>query len=106
MSNKQVSPGELAVGQYITILEWTPWEVADIDLDNPFSILGTKTKTHRDHSWCGDVLKVEAVDLPYIVVSHPNDGYLYGSNTKLDTRRVKLMELSEAYVKAAERRKS
>ncbi len=59
---------------------------------------------HRDRSWCGSVLKIEAIQLPFIVVSHPHETYLYSSNTKLDTRQVKLMELTPEYVKALERR--
>jgi len=96
--NKIISPGELSVGQSVTIYEWLPRDVPPDPFSGLFGGATTATK-HRDRSWCGDVLKVEAVDLPYVVVSHPNQSY-YDSNTKLDTREVKLMELSAEYVKA------
>lgn len=95
--NRQISPGELHVGQYVTILEWLPWTTESLELFGD-----TKTITHTDHSWCGDVLKIEVVQLPYVIVSHPNDFYLT-SSTKLDTRRLKLMELTPEYVEAAKR---
>lgn len=98
---KLISPGELSVGQFVTIYEWLPIDVPADPFGGLFGGATVATK-HQDHSWCGDVLKVEAVDLPYVVVSHPNDR-IFSHNTKLDTRQVKLMELSGDYVKALER---
>lgn len=102
LPNKIISPGELAVGQYITVYEWLPSEVIDHAFGRLFG--GATTRMYTDTAYCGDVLKVEAIDLPYIVISRPNESASYSGNTKLDTRQVKLMELSEEYVKAMERK--
>jgi hypothetical protein len=98
MSSKQISAGELAVGQFITVLEWIPWS-SEMPGDG---FLMTKTVIHTDYSWCGDVLKVLAVDLPYVAVQSINETWM-ASAIQLDTRRVKLMELSPEYVAATKR---
>ncbi len=98
---KQISPAELAKGQNVTVLQWVPW---DAEVQEDGFLGGTKTITRQDHSWCGDVLHVEAVQLPYVIVSHPNEKSLYGDRpTRLDTRRAVLMELSAEYVAASKR---
>ena len=95
-TSKILSPGEIAVGQFITVLEWLSREIPA----DPFGGLfgGSPIVTqHKDHSWCGDILKVEAVDLPYIVV---RETYEKAKPFNIDTRELKLMELSKEYVKA------
>ena len=97
---KIISPGELAIGMFVTVYEWIPWDAPSFE----GGLLGGTTMVkHTDHSWCGDVLKVEAIQLPYVVVSLPNQGWL-SSNVRLDTRRVNLMELTPEYVEAAKRK--
>lgn len=68
---------ELKVDQYITIHSWN----------------------NGDHSWVGEVLKVKAVQLPFIaVIEHQNHND--GGFISLDTRLLTLMELSPEYVEA------
>lgn len=88
-----LSPGEISVGMHITILEWEP---IVHEADGFFTQTCTVT---QDRSWCGDVLKVTAVQLPFVVVDEGRGGFgLRGIN--LDTRHVKLMELKPEYVAA------
>lgn len=96
-----LSPGEITVGMTITVLEWTP-VVHEPDAFSALMTGVTTATTHRDNSWCGDVLDVEAVQLPYLIVRE-GDGVL-GHGFKIDTRRAKLMELSPEYVAAKTRR--
>ncbi len=93
---KILSPGELAVGQLITILEWLPRETSPDPFGGLFGSALVATQS-RDRSWCGDVLKVEAVDLPYIVVKESYDN---ARPFKIDTREARLMECSKAYIDA------
>lgn len=90
------SPGELAKGQHITVLEWEP-VVQEAD-----GIFTTQTITHRDNSYKGDVLRVDSVCLPFVVVENLTGWG--GGPIRLDTRRVSLMELSGDYVAAALRK--
>ena len=85
----------------ITILEWAP-VVHEPDAFSAEITGITTATTHQDHSWCGDVLDVEAVQLPYVIVRE-RDSHL-SSSIRLDTRRVKLMELTPEYVAAKTRR--
>lgn len=101
-----ISPGELQAGQYITVHSWKPMEVTRFP--SLFEMMSgepsgdTATRTHIDRSWCGDVLKVEALALPYITAKVLSR---YASSisdvVKLDTRRVELMELSKEFVNSA-----
>ena len=93
--DKQISPGELAVGQYITVLEWNPTTSETSD-----GFFGTRVVTHTSQLWCGEVLQVTAVDLPYIVAKKCSD-HLSLTPARLDIRCCKLMELSPEYVEAA-----
>lgn len=94
---KQISPAELGKGMNITILNWKPREITTGGLFTESTVT-----TIEDRSWCGDVLCVEAVQLPYVIVSHVMAG-VGETNTKLDTREVSLMELNLDYVKALKR---
>jgi len=94
--NKIISPGELSVGQNVTVLNWLPRVHEEIGYEN-FAPTLIKT-THVDHSYEGDVLNIKAIDLPFIIVEEARK-YKMGP-FKLDTRRANLMELSEDYVKA------
>jgi len=93
-----ISPGEITKGMALTVLEWEPV------VNEGGSIFGVMTTVHRDNSWKGDILDVEAVQLPYVVVRE-RDGCLSGAIT-LDTRRVKLMELTPEFIKAATEKKA
>lgn len=88
---------DLSPGVYVTILEWKERERTHTDW-----ITGRiHTLSHQDNSWVGDVMRVEAVDLPFLAVSvlRANGAVLF-ANLKIDTRRVELKKLSPSYVQA------
>lgn len=94
-----VSPGELKVGMNVTVMSWKQREGLDFDG------FGVKTITYTDRSYVGDVLRVEAIDLPFIVVTTSSHSILLrGVPIKLDTREVLLKELADAYVEAMQRK--
>ncbi len=95
---KIISPGELAVNQLVTVYEWNPVTRDSNPLDI-FSTFGTVTQTtHQDHSFCGDILRVTSVMLPYIVVKPLSGGLT--NPFELDTRRLSLMEVTNEYAAA------
>jgi len=91
-----LSPGEIAVGMNITVLNAKPMPTQVFrDSDGDVSMQLTPTFDCMK----GFVLKVVAVQLPFVVVDalgfqDSNDRY------SLDTRIVTFMELDESYVKA------
>ncbi len=91
MSNKQISPAELAPGQFITVLSHAPEESESEDNFGNIRVIQKQEK-----SFIGDVLTVLAVDLPFVAVKEQK----YNSKYALDTRKTILMELSPEYVKA------
>jgi hypothetical protein len=98
--NKLISPGELHVGQFVTVFAWEPYEAFSGGLAGDFNL--PLVATHVDHSWEGSVLEIVAVNLPYIAVKNRSDTYLKHA-FDLDTRRVSLMELSPEYILAMKR---
>jgi len=97
MNNKIISTGELAVGQFVTVLNWKPIIIEEPTFGSFGETTGIQTRTHNDNSYKGEILEIKAVDLPFVVVKR----VCYSGNSfALDTRRVNLMELSEEYVKA------
>lgn len=87
-----ISPGELTIGMYITVFEWNKEEKSGLqESENMLAALLGKAKDKR---FCGEVLKIKAVQLPYVAVEY------YGQILSLDSRDCKFMELNEEYVKA------
>jgi hypothetical protein len=87
-----ISPGELSVGQYVTVLENKSFETLSED-----SLDIVQTVTRIDRSGMGEVLLILAINLPYIVVERrSNLNFRY----TVDTRRTILMELSKEYIEA------
>ena len=87
-----ISPGELSVGQYVTVLENKSFETLSED-----SLDIVQTVVKMDRSGMGEVLLVVAINLPYIVVERcSNLNFRY----TVDTRRTILMELSKEYIEA------
>ena len=87
-----ISPGELSVGQYVTVLENKQFETLSED-----SLDTVQTTTIVDRSGMGEVLLVIAINLPYIVVERCSDlNFRY----TIDTRRSILMELNKDYIQA------
>jgi len=114
MSQNIVSPAELSPGMKVTVLEWLPDQIDNPfsalmgggEASNPFSsepnpasnkkiTLGTRTE------YCGEVLSVLAIDLPFIAITQDKfEGMPFQVPIKLDTRRLKLKEVSKEYVAA------
>lgn len=95
----KLQPDDIEVGMYVTVLEWNPQE-RTYNAGGIFDEGQVITKVHRDGSWCGDVLIVRAICLPYIVVDGNRD-YMVG--LQLDIRRLSLMKLTPEYVKASKK---
>lgn len=76
----ELKQNDLEVGMYVTVTGAT----------------GTATK--EDNSWKGSVLQILAINLPYIAINH----YQYPTlpPASLDTRKWKIMKLTDDYVKA------
>lgn len=99
-NSKILSPGELAVGMFVTVHNHAPYtkeHVSDGGLFSGPTVVTTKT---HDRSWYGDVLTIKAIDLPYIVFQAENNCPTDKHISTLDTRRTTLMELSDEYVLA------
>lgn len=96
--SKLLSPGEVSVGQKVTVMSWKPREsISSLGL---LSQIADTITTHVDRSYCGDVLQVTAVDLPFVVVKRLT-GYTTGGAITLNASEMTLMELSDAFVTAA-----
>jgi hypothetical protein len=95
-----LTPGEITVGMKITVVAWKPREVPDLNLFGDPTITSTVTVIN-DRSWCGNVLEVIAVDLPYIVIRKLDETMeCLKAPSRLDTRECSLKELKPEYVKA------
>lgn len=97
--NKLLSPGEISVGDWITVLNWK-WDLQGNDsIDEGFG--RTLTTVRVDNSWKGSPLKVVAVDLPFIAVKDASSEYDWNrpNAIKLDTRQVDLMSLNDEMVR-------
>ena len=78
---------ELKVGQYVTVSSWVPRE------------------GRTDRSWCGDVLEIRAINVPYIVFLVKR-GSSFGNGVStfiitLNLNEVTLMPLTDEYVNEA-----
>lgn len=89
---------DLDVGMHVTVVSNDPMEVTrgGVLMGGPVVVT-----TETDNSSCGAVLKIIALNLPYIAVRRISD--LLGSKPwayKIDTRRTRLIRVSDAYRKA------
>ena len=96
--NKAMSPGELAKGQFVTVLSNS---TSDRVLDGGFVTADTIVK-HEDRSGYGALLEVLAVDLPYVVTQEVGSRF---KHTR-DTRQTTFMEVNEEFKKALMERKN
>lgn len=74
---------DIQVGDYVTILQWY--------------------LPHPDRSWCGDVLKVNAIDWPFYAVEEVKG---FKMKVSLDARVVDLKKLSHDFVQSLERKEN
>lgn len=91
-----LSPGEMSVGQIVTVFENKPYENEETSL---FGDTVQKTK-RQDRSGYGSVLRIQAIDLPYVVCLYLDDN-IYGQEFKVtfDTRRTSFKELNLEFAK-------
>lgn len=88
-----LSPGEISKGMFITVLEHKPYES---EIPSLFGDTVQKVK-NQDRSGYGEVLRVEAVQLPYVIVRYISS-ILKDTTIRYDTRRTTFMELNDDYL--------
>ena len=88
-----LTPGELAVGTDVTVLEASLFPV-EVYQDSEGKMHGQKMSPSLS-MYKGVPMKITAVNLPYVIVE------VLSQPLVLDTRLVKFMELSKEYVEAA-----
>lgn len=96
-----ITPGDLTVGDFITIESWVPWDrnVETATDGNPFAPPTLTKVRETDGSWCGEVFEVASIALPFIILHHHSKYPIDRFNRTFDTRKVRLMELPDDYVK-------
>lgn len=91
-----ITPGELQKGQMVTVHHWIVQETELNPLNGGTAIT---TRQSLDRSYCGDVLEVLAIALPYVsVVRRDLPPGCKPDPFRLDTRVAILMELSKEFV--------
>lgn len=96
-----VAADDLTPGDIVTVLLWKPKHLAYLDDDGCAALLTQRV----DGGLMGDLLKIIAVDLPYLVVEY--DARCLGlCRCTLDTRDVELKRPSPAYIDALRRQPS
>lgn len=100
----------IQVGMYVTVLSHKP--ITHERLGNIFGGFdpadswkseggGKGVITHQDCSYQGDVLKVVAINYPYVSTFHENE-YAHNRNQiTLDMRQTSLMQLTDDFVRSA-----
>lgn len=89
-----LSPGEISKGMFVTVLEHKPYES---EIPSLFGDTVQKVK-NQDRSGYGEVLRVEAVQLPYVIVRYLKCSILKDKPIRYDTRRTTFMELNDDYL--------
>ena len=89
-----LSPGEMSVGQIVTVIENKPFES---DVASLFGDTAQKIVT-QDRGGYGDILRIQAIDLPYIICLYLNKDYCGGGfKVTFDTRRTTFKELKREF---------
>lgn len=86
---------DFSVGDYITVLHGRNYELVQRDMDGNV----ITSSTQEDRSGKGDIMKVLAINLPYIVCLRLNGG-IKGFKQVWDTRETKFMRLDKEYIEA------
>jgi hypothetical protein len=92
-----IEADDLKVGMIITVLKGA--EIKTQESSGAWS-LGTKTVTRESEQCKGEVLRVEAIDLPYVVVSRIEYSSKIFGKISFDVRETKFMELSNDYIES------
>ena len=99
-----MAPDDFAVGIYVTVLSWKPREVETMGSFVGASLgegwKAPETRVVQNRSFVGELLRIDAVDLPFVAVDAIRGfmGRPYAS--VLDTRECELKRLSPAMVRA------
>ena len=83
-NSKQLSPGELAVGMFVTVLDNAPYTKEEVT-GGVFAEAKVITTTSHDRSGYGEVLIILAIDLPYVAVRYEDEYESDRFVTKIDT---------------------
>lgn len=89
---------DLEVGMYITVLNG---EKKKINMEVPYTdtVMAQISECELEREYGkGECLKIEAMDLPYIITS--NTGISFLNNDTWDTRLTEFKKLSKSYIKA------
>lgn len=97
--NKILSPAEMAVGMFVTVLENKPF-IREEPEGGMFGGGPVHTIATVDRSGMGEVHTVLAIELPFVVVRRESDYEHSRFTHSYDTRRTTFMELKPDYVKA------
>lgn len=102
----------IQVGMYITVLAHKP--ITHERLGNIFGMFdpadswkgdgsgnGTSVATVQDRSYQGDVLKVEAINYPFVSTRRESEYKHNRTQITLDMRESSLMQLTEDFVRSA-----
>lgn len=92
---KKLESDDLQAGQFVTVLAWKPQERTT----SAGLFGGLQTIKVQDRSFFGDVLRVVAIDRPFVVVQGVS-GFVAGRKVSIDTRECDLALLSDEYVDA------
>ena len=97
---------DLELGMFVTIHTGKPYDkqINEIDNSSPIPLPKTTFLTREDQSHKGDILEIVAINLPYIIFKRYKRSYVDKNKftfeyLTLDLRLVKLMKLTDDYVK-------
>lgn len=93
--SKALQVDDLEVGMTVTVFKGAVTEKRSGGLSE--LVVGTITR-ENDYGK-GSVLKIKAIDIPYIILSHVN--YPTLEDTQFDLRKTKFGTLSDDYIKAS-----
>lgn len=94
-----MEPEKLESNQFITILEWKSAKAPQAQGDI-FGLMLGGGRSMEDRSYVGEILQVQAVDLPFIMAA-VRSGESAGRQVRMDSRRCEFKELSPDYVNVA-----
>ncbi len=94
----QLAPDDIQVGMYVTIFGGPA--VNEPAQTGPLGNVTVEARTYEDKSYQGKVLRVKAIDLPFIVIEHSCESHVYASPTAVNFSKFKFKKLSDEYVKA------
>ena len=96
--NEMAKHKKLEIGQYCTVEFWHPIKLSEVSA----FLSSTKGEGMKiPKAYVGDILKIHAVDYPFIVVEIMAGLTSIGKRRILDLRKLELKILSDEFVNAA-----